>query len=298
MTAARLKSSVEHLLVLGPARWARRRVRGRTLVLAYHDIVPRGERPSGDRPLHLRQEEFGAQLEVLAGEADVISLAEVDSSARRERPRVVITFDDAYAGALTAGLEELSRRSLPATIFVAPGLLGERDLWWDALAAAGALSAATRARLLHEFRGEGSRIRSWARASGICLSASPAWAQGGTEEQLRGAVGMGCSLGAHSWSHPNLATLQQDELREELMRPLTWLQERFPGALPWMAYPYGLESPGVRTATRAAGYVGAFLVGGGWMTPGGDRWALPRFNVSAGLSLAGFRLRLAGLLAS
>jgi peptidoglycan/xylan/chitin deacetylase (PgdA/CDA1 family) len=297
MTAALLKSSLEHLLVLGPARWARRRVRGRTLVLAYHDIVPRGERPGGDRPLHLRQEEFGAQLDILAAETDIISLAEVDSGAPRERPRVVITFDDAYAGALTAGVEELSRRSLPATIFVAPGLLGKRELWWDALAAAGVLTAGTRARLLHEFRGEDSRIRSWARASRIDLSALPEWAHGGTEEQLRGAVGMGCSLAAHSWSHPNLATLQQDELRDELVRPLTWLRDRFPGALPWMAYPYGLESPGVRIATRAAGYVGAFLIRGGWVTSGGDRWALPRFNVSAGLSLAGFRLRLAGLLA-
>lgn len=296
MTAALLKSSLEHLLMLGPARWARRRVRGRTLVLAYHDIVPRGERPSGDRPLHLRQEEFGAQLDVLAREADVISLAELDSGAPGGRPRVVITFDDAYAGALTAGIEELSRRGLPATIFVAPGLLGRRDLWWDALADIGELTAATRERLLHEFRGEDSQVRSWARASGIDLSASPAWAHGGTEEQLRAAVDAGCSLGTHSWSHPNLATLQQDELREELVRPLTWLRERFPRALPWMAYPYGLESPGVRTATRAAGYVGAFLVGGGWMAAGDDRWALPRFNVSAGLSLAGFRIRLAGLL--
>src|SRR4051794_40278450 len=101
-----LKRAVERALVHGAGIVSRTgRRRGATLVLAYHDIVPAGERPVGDRSLHLPQADFAAQLD----EAARLGLRIVPLDALRQpdddpTPRVVITFDDAYRGALTAGV--------------------------------------------------------------------------------------------------------------------------------------------------------------------------------------------------
>ena len=45
---------------LGPATIARRRMTGRTLILAWHNIVPPGASPGGDRSLHLPLTDFQA----------------------------------------------------------------------------------------------------------------------------------------------------------------------------------------------------------------------------------------------
>jgi peptidoglycan/xylan/chitin deacetylase (PgdA/CDA1 family) len=293
-----VKSVVEGLLLAGPARLARLGMRGRALVLAYHNVVPPGEPPFGDRSVHLPQRAFAAQLDALLREADVVPLAELDRGGMGRRARVAITFDDAYYGALTAGLEELARRGIPATIFVAPGLLGRESFWWDALAQAGALTPSSRLSFLDRLHGEDARIRAWAHQSGFHLAASPIWARGGTEEQLRRAASTGCTLGSHTWSHLNLARTTDPQLTNELARSLEWLRGRFSVTVPWLAYPYGLQSERVRVAAAAVGYVGAFRVSGGWMGRQSDRWNLPRFNVPTGLSLAGFRLRLSGLLST
>jgi peptidoglycan/xylan/chitin deacetylase (PgdA/CDA1 family) len=268
------------------------------LVLAYHNIVPRGEPIAGERSLHLPQDDFAAHLEVLVREADVVPLAaNLDSpiDRRSARPRVAITFDDAYRGAMTAGVDELVRRSLPATVFVAPGCLGG-TFWWDELAEArgGALDAQERSRLLIECRGEGHQIR-----AAVLVSVSlPAHAHAATEAELIAACGRSLvRAGSHSWTHPNLAVLPGDALAPELDRPRAWLAERFTDPLPILAYPYGLASQAVVAALPAAGYKAALDIDGGWTRlPVTDPYHVPRLNVPSGLSSAGFALRIAGLL--
>jgi len=298
-----LKHSVEKVLCRGgAARAARRRRRGGTLVLAYHNVVPRGESCEGDRSLHLPQDDFARQLELLRCTHDVVPLSALFAPpAAGGRPRAVITFDDAYRGAVTAGVEELARRGLPATIFVTPGFLDGRPFWWDALAAGGAgLAPEVRDRCLGELRGIDADVRRWAREQGLPLREVPPHQAGAAEAELRAAHATdGITLGAHSWGHPNLAALAPAELEEEMVRPLAWLRERFAGVLPWLAYPYGLASPAVEEAARRAGYEGAFRVEGGWMPRPGEpvrRHALPRANVPAGASLDNFELRTSGLL--
>lgn len=293
------RRAIEGLLASSHVRsLALGRVRGRALVLAYHNIVPDGLPPVGDRSLHLPVSVFRAQLDALTEETDIVPLPELMAGAPSRRCRAAITFDDAYAGAVELALPELARRRIPATLFVAPGCLGADGFWWDRYAGpSGEWASGERDVLLTRFHGAEEQVRTRARDTGWHATEPPAWLRVAREDQvLAAATAPGLTLGAHSWSHPNLASLDPADLGPELDRPLAWLKQHAERALPWLAYPYGLSSPSVATAARAAGYEAALLVTGGWLPKRiEDRFSLPRWNVPAGISLAGFRLRLAGL---
>jgi len=295
-----VKRLVENLLVSsGVATLARRRLGGRTLVLAYHNVLPDGESAVGDLSLHLPRREFAGQLDALGETHDVVPItALAETPARAKRPRVVITFDDAYAGALTCGVDELVARGMPATIFVAPDLLGSVT-WWDQLAAhsGGIIADDVRKRALGPLGGRTGKILEGGTAVSRALASPVSSARIGTESQLlKAAARPGISIGSHSWSHPNLSSLDPASLDAELARPRQWLEGRFPRAVPWVSYPYGMFTETVERAAERAGYRGAFRIDGGWM-PDSPRalYAMPRLNIPSGLSINGFRLRLAGL---
>lgn len=297
-----LKTAVEQgLLRSGLPGISGRLRRSDVLILAYHNVVPDGSPTVGDSSLHLPRGSFAAQLDALLEMNEVVSL-EAALSGRvtgRGRPRVAITFDDAYRGAVLAGVDELVGRGLPATIFVPPALLDDGIFWWDALTPVGKQGLAPEVRddALQRMAGKGNAILG-ARA-GIDSAQLPDYARGASKEELRAAAARpGITLASHSWSHPNLAALAPGELDEELTRPLAWLRENFTGVLPYISYPYGLASPAVERAAQAAGYQAALRIDGGWLRDGfPNRYAIPRLNVPAGLSDAGFRLRCSGLLA-
>lgn len=293
-----LRRAAEHALLAASADRVAMRVRPvGVLVLAYHNIVPAGENVRGDASLHLPQREFGRQLDTLRRTHRIIPLDRALDPGADDRPRAVITFDDAYRGALSAGVDELARRALPATIFVAPGLLGTVP-WWDELAGPGGLDPAVRAHALGALGGRPAAIRAWAEEAGLPRRRVPAHQHVATEGELTVvARRREITLAAHGWSHASLPALAQSELEDELARPLSWLRARFGPMAPWLAYPYGNSSIEVEQAAERAGYTGAFRVDGGGFTPGaGVRMhALPRLNVPAGASFDGFRLRVAGV---
>lgn len=299
---AALKGLAEAALLYGgPAALSRRRRGSRTLILAYHNILPDSGRPGRDESLHLPRHAFAEQLDALAEHCDVIPLGQaLNGAGNGDRPRVAVTFDDAYHGAVTAGAAELARRNLPATFFVAPGFLGGRSFWWDSIVVPGSpvLPDLVRSQALDSYAGRDAQIREWARVQGWSLDEPDPASRCSTEQDLLVALDHpGITVGSHTWSHPNLPRLAGTELEMELRRPLEWLRERFVRVLDWLSYPYGLASPAVETAAKDAGYAAAVLVSGGWM---GERtenpFVIPRFNVPAGISLEGFRLRLSGLL--
>src|SRR5690242_11327999 len=281
---------------------ARAARRDDALVLAYHNIVPTDARAAGDRSLHLSQRAFAEQLDWLLDRYDVVPLDRVlpDAASSARRPRVAITFDDAYRGAVTVGVHELVRRGLPATIFVTPAFVGGKTFWWDVLAPRDdeGLDATFRERALDEFQGDDMRVREWARSIGRAEEPMPDHAECATEDELCASARQpGITLGSHTWSHCNLARLDDATLHDELTRPVAWLEERFGAVCGWISYPYGSFDARVARAAQRAGYVGALRIDGGWI--GGaarDPFALPRLNVPAGLSRDGFILRTAGLL--
>jgi peptidoglycan/xylan/chitin deacetylase (PgdA/CDA1 family) len=297
---SQLKRTIEILLVRGGPAWIARRLgSSRDLILAYHNIVPNDYPEEGDRSLHLPRARFAEQLDQLAGCYEVVPLESMLTSRERRQARVAITFDDAYLGAVTIGVDELANRGLSATIFVVPGLLGGRSFWWDALAdaAPGGLPADLRRTALGELRGRDESVREWAARLGRTEQRVGEYSRSATLEDLERAAGYsGISLASHSWSHPNLASLPPDELGDELDLPLRWLRQRFSSVIDWLSYPYGLASPVVEEAAATAGYRAALRINGGRMPARpASLYALPRINVPSRLTAEGLALRAAGL---
>lgn len=292
------------LLHGGPAAIARRSHRGHGLVLAYHNIVPDGEAIGGDASLHLRRRDFARQLDLLLDSGiRIVTLDELLGQERKDTEsvrRVAITFDDAYLGAVEAGVAELVHRRLPATFFVVPGLVGGRTFWWDALAATGGLSDDTRVAALEEASGRSDEVVAWAQTHGIPIGTVPEHARTATESHLHAAVAHpGIELASHTWSHPNLARLTETECKHEFESADAWLLERFSVEPRWASYPYGMHGVPAERAAASAGYRGVFRIDGGWLAPQSEqrlRYRLPRLNVPAGISSEGFALRLSGLL--
>jgi len=300
----RLKHAAElAALASGVPAICRRLKRRRSLVLAYHNVVPAGVRPRGDLSLHLTQKAFSEQLDCLLTLCEVVPLTSLidGTPARARRPRVAITFDDAYLGAVTAGMDELTRRDMPFTIFVAPGLLGQEP-WWDTAAEAmdGAIPHNVRSEWLQRLAGDGSAILREVPAGhfrDVANQPSVGSKISSPELLKEMTTRRGASVASHAWTHRNLAALAEEGVRAELVRSIEWLSARFSCFVPLLAYPYGLSSRMVEVVAAEVGYRAAFLVDGGWLPerPAMSPFTLPRMNVPAGLSLNGFRLRLSGI---
>jgi len=299
-TAAR--SAVEHFLVsTGVAARSRRKDEGRVAILAYHNVVPAGTGRPGDASLHLEVGAFGRQLDRLIETHRVVSLVEaleVPSDAGRPPP-AAITFDDGYRGVLRHAVPELVERGLPATVFVCPGLLGADGFWWDRVSLApGSAPAGWRERALGSLAGKQHAV-----LGAMDAGRPPEGCRPVTEDELLELAGTpGITLASHTWSHPNLTALPDEELAEELARPSRWLAERVPGAhlAGHVTFPYGLWDERVKAAAEVAGYRFQYRVEGGLARPvvGGPPLTrvLPRINVPAGVSVRGFELRTSGVL--
>ncbi len=274
------------------------RMRGRGLILAYHNVTPDDAPSVGDRSLHLKLSTLQRQLDLIEEHCHVAPVGAILGGAvHPSKPTVAITFDDAYRGAVELGIPAIAARGLASTLFVAPGLFGAHSFWWDELAASrDGLSAAARAHVLNEHAGrqDSVALNTVLSRPNAVLPGSYSCASENEVLALRKLPSV--TFGAHSWSHPNLTCISNDDLATELSRPLQWLSEQGLPTVSVLAYPYGLRSPRVAESAKRAGYSAALLVEGGWVDhQTRDPWGTPRYNVPAGLSDEGFLLRLSGL---
>ena len=274
-----------------------------TAILAYHNVVPYGESPVGDLSLHIDQDVFGTHLDRILETHDVVPLADLlqPESPRTGRPRAVITFDDAYQGALTAGVEELRKRDLPSTMFVSPGLLSAEGFWWDLLSpgSGSTLAPDVRALALDELRGVHADVLAWATREGLPRISLPDFARPSDEGMLADPSRFPRMVfGSHTWSHVNLALTTTEETRSEVLRTRSWLATSGLPTVDWLAYPYGLYSEDA-VAFVAAHTDGALRVDGGLAERRGHvrgaRHRFPRVNVPRNLTVDGLCLRLCGL---
>lgn len=280
---------------------ARRAYGDRRVILSYHNVVSDPGAAHGDTSLHLPLPAFCAHMRELVEHYTVVSLAAMRSPASHlDKPRVAITFDDAYAGAVRNALPYLAEAALPVTMFVAPAQLGGQSFWWDAVEGADGTGPTTafRTEVLETLRGDDATARANAARFRLTLREVPAESLSCSEAELRAALAANplLSLGSHSWSHPSLPALDNGALRGELEESIRWIQ-RFGGrGVPWIAYPYGRVSRMVEHEAARAGFLGGVTIGGGAVAhPERHPFTLPRINVASGISERGFALRVAGV---
>jgi peptidoglycan/xylan/chitin deacetylase (PgdA/CDA1 family) len=282
---------------MGAAALARRLSRHRTAILCYHNIVPDEAYVCGERLLHTPLSRFRQDLEILQHTHDIISLDDfaLGRVGSSRKPSCCITFDDAYVGCIQLALPELRARSIPSTVFVAPGILGRECCWWDGAADAdGHIPSQTRNECLDQLRGQHSVIEAqWP----TFRRSLPRWWHIATEAELRDSCGPDILFGGHTWSHGNVMCMNDEELHHELESSAHWIESRFGrSSRRWLAYPYGLFNERAVHAAAKAGYSLAFTLEHHMACAGTDApLTTPRIPIVNGLTSRGFVARVSGL---
>ena len=224
-----------------------RGVASRRLILCYHSIHPSLPFASASPEL------FVQHLGWLEEHADVVPLAEIRSRSTRGRPLVAITFDDGYEDNCTEALPLLRERRMTATFFVTTGLIARDE-------------AVVRrfSDTLRRCRPDEVRPLSWT--------------------QLQEMHAAGAVIGAHTYSHPNLARLTADEIFLELRRSKEMLEDSLGIAVGDLAYPFGRPrrhiSPAAVEAAVAVGFERAVATVTRDIRDGDSDFQLPRIVVT------------------
>lgn len=172
-----------------------------------------------------------------------------------------VTFDDGWVSVLREGLPVLERLGVPATVFVASGLVDT-----------------------HEEPLRGAVIDEWRdgphRDELHCLS----W------EKLRLLAAKGWEIGAHSMTHPLLTQVDDDRLDWELRESRRRCEEELDVPCRTMAYPTGDFDDRVERAAAAAGYEAAAALPRRFDEPRPLAW--PRVSVQRRDGELAFRLKV------
>jgi peptidoglycan/xylan/chitin deacetylase (PgdA/CDA1 family) len=193
------KDAVRTALAMLPARVSH----GRVVVLCYHSVHPSADYPSTTRP-----ELFERHMRWLRRECEVITFidaARPRAAMNEDRPRVAVTFDDGFADNHRYALPILVRQDIPATFFIATGLI-ERE------------TAVIRARSWRGWDEEGSTL---------------------TWDQVRDLRRAGMEIGSHGHSHRVLTRLSEEELVADLSSAKLMLEDRLEDGVSSFAYPKG-----------------------------------------------------------
>jgi peptidoglycan/xylan/chitin deacetylase (PgdA/CDA1 family) len=274
----------------------------------YHRIADEGPDP---HRLQVSPEHFAGQLDMLRDRVEVVPLSAVMTPTNV--PRAAITFDDGYRDNLLSAKPLLVERSLPATVFVTSGLVGNAEgFWTDRLAAlflGDELPVAhldvelAGTRLLIDVHTGRARERAYrfvhrhlhplppgtidaallalSSAAGTHRAVAPS-ALPVDLDQLRDlARGDTIAIGAHSVTHARLASLAPADQRYEIAESGHRLEEILGQPVPTFAYPYGtvetIDESSV--AIAAEHYELAVTTVPAPVVTATDRSRIPRFNV-------------------
>lgn len=105
--------------------------------------------------------------------------------------------------------------------------------------------------------------------------------------RVRELLRAGWQLASHTFTHPDLTTVDAARLRREVLDSRLWLQNVFHVRVDTFCYPFGRYDAGVVDVVRAAGYAAAETERPGWASPRDGLLKLHRIRVTAGLGVAG-----------
>jgi peptidoglycan/xylan/chitin deacetylase (PgdA/CDA1 family) len=218
-------------------------------VILYHNVGP--FRPGTNPALTIPVETFEEHIRWLKrhGYTGIRSsdwLAWCRDGKELPHKPVMLTFDDAYADCAEYALPILARHGFHAAIFVVTGQIGGTNAW----------------------------SRKNLGAALPCM----------TEEQIRRWAAQGFEFGSHTHTHPDLRTLGDDEIANEMRGSAQHLSNLLGLRVHSFAYPYGDYSEAVKRWAEQT-FDLAFTCDEGLNTRGTDRYLLRRKMVHPGDTL-------------
>ncbi|XHS77520.1 polysaccharide deacetylase family protein [Burkholderiaceae bacterium UC74_6] len=283
---------------------------GKLSILIFHRVLPK---PDPLFPGEVHAQRFDQLLGWLKSWFNVLPLSEAVSllsEGRLPARAAVITFDDGYADNATEATPLLVKHGLSATFFVSAAFLDGSCMWNDGvietlrearvetldLAAIDPALPQTRLGLTtpEQRRAAIDQVLSaikylpfdqrldvvsrLARACGVELPRGLMM----SPDQLRGMQAAGMTIGAHTMTHPILATLDDDAARHEIVESRRVLEDIARRRIGLFAYPngkpgqdYSLRS---RDLVKEAGFDAAVSTAWGVASQGCDLFQLPRFT--------------------
>ena len=295
------------------ARWIRARFEPGTLILGYHRIADTADDPYG---LCVSPNHFEEQLAVLNRIARPVSLARLvqnQTSGSLPSRSVVITFDDGYADFLHNAKPLLERYSIPCTIFVTTGAPGQM-FWWDELEkllfSIQEPTTVLISWIASQFQGfqiqqewrKLDRAQLVLQLYRVLLRLADSerkhffdrlqvdFGPAGTDaahcralsetELLNLASNELIEVGAHTVTHPQLATQPIPVQKDEIEQSKQYLEELTGRSVNFFSYPNGSWSKSTERLVRAAGFLGACGSYNDVIRNQRNLFYLPRFWVS------------------
>jgi len=235
-------------LVVSLAVWAltlggRLRRRG-AVVLCYHSVRDH------------ERERFAKQMRMIGRRG--IAIDRINAAAAWGRPRVVVTFDDAFECLIENALPALEASGVPASVFAVTEASGKRPLW---------------------------TMPAEHPEKDLAIMSDGQLRQIDARPSVR--------VGSHTLTHPRLSELPDDALRRELVGSKARLEDLLGREVDDLAYPHGDHSERVDAAAEAAGYRRLLTLEP--RVERGERGRpLGRFIMDPGASALEFRLTIDG----
>jgi len=238
------------------------RMSARAVVLCYHSVHPTASFRSATPKL------FSQHLLWLKQHCTVVHFQHAVRAAEQPpggRPVAAITFDDGFADNYEYAFPLLHQHGLPATFFLTVGLLEKNPIVLERL------------RDLWGAQAEEIRPLTWSAV-----------------REMRRA---GMEMGAHTYSHPNLAQLDRRAAELEARRPKEIIEDRLGEPVRIMAYPFGKPKSHFTKETievvSGAGYEYAAAVTWRGIHPSDSHFRIPRFTCT-GDSICTLRDKVSG----
>ncbi len=176
-------------------------------ILTYHSLNTSGS------VIALPPETFRSQMRSLFDRGiEVVPLETLAAAGDQEinGPAVALTFDDGFEDFYEAAFPVLSQYRFPATVFLVSGYCGRTNDWPGQPPSAG-----------------GRPLLNWSKIA-----------------ELHRA---GIRFGAHTVTHPRLPALPWKQAAGEVLDSRKQIEDRLGTAVTTFAYPYGAESPRLRS---------------------------------------------------
>ena len=279
----------------------------RLAILNYHRVMLEHDFMRASEPT---MAQFESQMELLSRHFNPLPLAEaLNLMEYGELPEraVCVTFDDGYADNEELAFPVLQRLGIPATVYVTTGYLNGGRMWNDTIIETLRIANGPTIDLSevglekYEISHQNDRpkiaaeiikeIKHWTPEERACaVSTVESLDKDGvlptnlmmTDKQVQNLSDNGIDIGAHTETHPILATLDLAQAKKEVADPKEQLESLTGKPVNHFAYPNGRPEIDYRVEHRdlaeIAGYSCAVSTQWGVASKVSDRWQLPRFT--------------------